>query len=130
MHAWGLARLDRDRALEFFAQAVPRDAGRHPGRNGTRRAFTSAAMAGSVDLVQRCFTGLEIRANRLILRPCWPEPLGPLTFRVNYRGNWLEITVRGRRARVQADPANSFPVEIGCHDVVHYLSPGGSIEVG
>ena len=115
--------------MEFFATVLDADMADIQGGT-TREGIHLAAMAGSVDLAQRCFSGLEIRANRLILRPCWPEPLGPLTFRVNYRGNWLEITVRGRRARVQADPANSFPVEIGCHDVVHYLSPGGSIEVG
>ncbi|WP_231744742.1 hypothetical protein [Mycobacterium sp. GA-1199] len=28
-----------------------------------------AAMAGSVDLMHRCFTGLELRGNRLVLSP-------------------------------------------------------------
>ena len=30
-------------------------------------------MVGSVDLTQRCFTGLETRADRIVLSPLWPE---------------------------------------------------------
>jgi len=129
VHAWVLARRNREQAMEFFGTVLDADMADIQGGT-TREGIPLAAMAGSVDLAQRCFSGLEIRANRLILRPCWPEPMGPLTFRIVYRGNWLEITIRGRRAQVRSDPANCSPVEIGCREVIHYLSPGGSIEVG
>jgi alpha,alpha-trehalase len=39
-----------------------------------------------VDLLQRCFTGLEFRADRIVLDPLWPEAIGKLTFPLRYRG--------------------------------------------
>ena len=39
----------------------------------TSEGIHLAAMAGSVDLMQRCFTGLETRGDRIILSPLWPE---------------------------------------------------------
>jgi trehalose/maltose hydrolase-like predicted phosphorylase len=42
-------------------------------------------MAGTVDLVQRCYTGLETRDNVRWLNPSLPEELGGLDFDVRYR---------------------------------------------
>ena len=51
----------------------------------TSEGIHLAAMAGSVDLVQRCFTGPETRADRIMLSPDWPESLDTLAFPIRYR---------------------------------------------
>ena len=51
----------------------------------TSEGIHLAAMAGSVDLVQRCFTGPESRADRIMLSPDWPESLDTLAFPIRYR---------------------------------------------
>ncbi len=82
VHAWVLARANRDRALEFFQQVIKSDIADIQGGT-TSEGVHLAAMAGSVDLMQRCFTGLETRADRLILSPHWPEKLGALAFPIH-----------------------------------------------
>jgi trehalose/maltose hydrolase-like predicted phosphorylase len=62
-------------------------------------------MAGTVDLVQRCHTGLETRDGVLRLNPSPPEELDGLDFDVHYRGHWgisLHLTPGGLRVRVAA----------------------------
>ena len=77
VHTWVLARANRDRAMEFFQQALKSDVSDIQGGT-TSEGIHLAAMAGSVDLMQRCFTGMETRSNRIILSPHWPESLGVL----------------------------------------------------
>ena len=77
VHTWVLARANRDRAMEFFQQALKSDVSDIQGGT-TSEGIHLAAMAGTVDLMQRCFTGLETRSNRIILSPHWPEALGVL----------------------------------------------------
>jgi alpha,alpha-trehalase len=73
-----------------------------------------AAMAGSVDLLQRCFTGLEFRAGRIVLAPLWPEELGRLAFPFRYRGHRLHLEINGRRAKVTSESEQSNAIDIEC----------------
>ena len=68
VHTWVLARANRDRAMEFFQQALKSDVSDIQGGT-TSEGIHLAAMAGSVDLMQRCFTGLETRGDRIVLSP-------------------------------------------------------------
>ena len=63
VHTWVLARANRERAMEFFQQALKSDVSDIQGGT-TSEGIHLAAMAGTVDLMQRCFTGLETRSNR------------------------------------------------------------------
>ncbi len=87
-------------------------------------------MAGSVDLMQRCFSGLEVRGDRLVFSPDWPSSLGTLQFPIFYRGNRLWLTVDGRRVEVSAAPGNQPSIEVECRGQVAQLHPGGSIRLG
>ena len=61
------------------------------------------AMAGTVDLVQRVSTGIEVTGDVLRLNPRLPQELARLDMRIRYRGHALDLrltrdslTVRGR----------------------------------
>jgi Glycosyl hydrolase family 65, N-terminal domain/Glycosyl hydrolase family 65, C-terminal domain len=54
----------------------------------TTEGIHLGAMAGTVDLVQRCYTGLETRQDVLWLNPSLPQELDGLDFEVRYRGHW------------------------------------------
>ena len=95
VHTWVLARANRDRAMEFFQQALKSDVSDIQGGT-TSEGIHLAAMAGSVDLMQRCFTGLETRPDRIIFSPHWPEALGVLAFPIHYRGLHLHLRVSGK----------------------------------
>ena len=126
MHTWVLARANRDHAIEFFEQALNSDITDIQGGT-TSEGIHLAAMAGSVDLVQRCFTGLETRQDRIILSPHWPESAPALGFPIHYRGHRLYLRVSGKGAEVSADPRDVPPIEIECHGRVERLESGNTI---
>jgi trehalose-phosphatase len=126
VHTWVLARANRDRAMEFFERVLKSDVADIQGGT-TSEGIHLAAMAGSVDLVQRCFTGLETRGDRMVLSPNWPDSLGALGFPIHYRGHHVHVRVSGKGAEVSVDPRDVPPVVIECRGRVEQLAPGCTI---
>jgi trehalose-phosphatase len=126
VHTWVLARANRDRALEFFTQALNSDVSDIQGGT-TSEGIHLAAMAGSVDLMQRCFTGLETRSDRIILSPHWPETLGVLAVPIHYRGLHLHLRVSGKGVIISVDPRDVGGVDVECHGRVVALTPGTTV---
>lgn len=129
VHSWVLARGHREQAMEFFVQALNSDVADIQGGT-TAEGIHLAAMAGSVDLLQRCFTGLETRGDRLVLGPCWPEALGVLSFRMYYRGHNLHLRVSGRTASVISAIGSAAPITLECRGRTWQLCAGTTIDVG
>lgn len=123
VNSWVLARANRDHAVEFFHDVLKSDVADIQGGT-TAEGVHLAAMAGSVDLVQRCFTGLETRDDRIVLSPHWPESLGALGFPMHYRGHHLYIRVSGLGAEVSVSPRDLPPVTIECRGRVEQVAPG------
>ncbi len=126
VHTWVLARANRDRALEFFQQALKSDVADIQGGT-TSEGIHLAAMAGTVDLMQRCFTGLETRSNRIILSPHWPESLGVLAIPIHYRGLHLHLRVSGKGVIISVDPRDAAGIEVECRGRVVQLMPGTTV---
>ena len=102
VHAWVLARSDRPRSMQLFTQALQSDVTDVQGGT-TQEGIHLGAMAGTVDLVQRVWTGIEVKADVLRLNPELPQDIERLDMRVRYRGHSLDLrltrdslTVRGR----------------------------------
>jgi len=128
VHSWVLARGSRDQAMEFFDRVLASDVADIQGGT-TSEGIHLAAMAGSVDLVQRCFSGLEVRGDRLVFSPDWPATLGTLEFPIFYRGHRLRLTINGRRIEVSAAPGNQPSIEIECRGQVAQLHPGSTVSL-
>jgi trehalose/maltose hydrolase-like predicted phosphorylase len=64
VHAWVLARSRREVAVEYFRRALVSDIADVQGGT-TAEGIHLGAMAGCVDLLQRCFAGLETRHDAL-----------------------------------------------------------------
>jgi trehalose-phosphatase len=126
VQTWVLARANRDRAMDFFQQALKSDVSDIQGGT-TSEGIHLAAMAGTVDLMQRCFTGLETRSNRLILSPHWPESLGVLAIPIHYRGLHLHLRVSGRGVIISVDPRDAAGIEVECHGRIVQLMPGTTV---
>lgn len=129
VHSWVLARANRANALEYFQQVLDSDVTDIQGGT-TAEGIHLAAMAGSIDLLQRCFTGLETRDDRLILSPQWPEGLGPIEFPFGYRGHRLHLQISGRSATLTAESGGAGPIDVECRGRIHRLLPGSTIQVG
>ena len=126
VHTWVLARANRERALELFQRALKSDVSDIQGGT-TSEGIHLAAMAGTVDLMQRCFTGLETRSGRLILSPHWPESLGVLAIPIHYRGLHLHLRVSGKGVIISVDPRDAPGIEVECHGQVVQLMPGTTV---
>jgi trehalose/maltose hydrolase-like predicted phosphorylase len=64
VYAWVLARSDRPRAMDFFAEALQSDVS-DVQQGTTAEGIHLGAMAGTVDQVQRVSTGIEVRGDIL-----------------------------------------------------------------
>lgn len=128
VHTWVLARGNRDQAMSYFTQVLTSDIADVPG-GATSEGIHLAAMAGSVDLLQRCFSGLETRDGRLVLGPMWPETAGTLGFSIWYRGHRLHLRIHGRTARVTADPSDAAPIDIECRGRIQQLAAGSTVHI-
>ena len=126
VHTWVLARANRARAMEFFQQVLISDVADIQGGT-TSEGVHLAAMAGSVDLMQRCFTGMETRSDRIILSPLWPESLGVLALPIHYRGLHLHLRVSGKGAIISVDPRGVGGVDVECRGRVERLTPGCTV---
>jgi trehalose 6-phosphate phosphatase len=123
VHAWVLARASRDRAVEHFEKALRSDVADIQGGT-TAEGIHLGAMAGFVDLLHRCFAGVETRHDALWFNPHWPRIYGTLDFSLEYRGQPLRVRVSDRDVRVSAAPGPGAPVRVGCGEDVRELRPG------
>ncbi|GAB3549832.1 trehalose 6-phosphate phosphatase [Actinopolyspora lacussalsi] len=124
VHAWVLARANRRQALEFFDNVLAGDL--HDVQRGTTaEGIHLAAMAGSIDLLQRCFAGIEVQDHTLVLNPLWPEELGALELAIRFRGHPVDITITGRTAAVRTAPGSGkSPIRCACGSRTVMLDPG------
>ena len=129
VHAWVLARSDRKRAWGYLLDAL--DADLLDGQGGTtKEGIHLGAIAGTVDLVQRGFTGLEIRGGTLGLDPCLPDDLTELRFRLRYRNHYgMYVTVSPDRLLVSGQPTAPSRLRLRVKDREIEIDPGGAYEV-
>ncbi|CAM3103855.1 glycosyl hydrolase family 65 protein [Saccharomonospora xinjiangensis] len=126
VHAWVLARANRPQAMELFVEALNSDLADVQGGT-TAEGIHLAAMAGTVDLLQRCFTGLETTGGTLRLNPQWPRELGPLRFSLRYQHNPITLHVAGRNVTVEVGEGGD-PFRVSCGGDTVTLRPGETAE--
>jgi alpha,alpha-trehalase len=81
-------------------------------------------MAGTVDLVQRCYTGIEIRDGRLWLNPQLPDELAALCIRLRFRGQTLALDISQARMELRAISADRAAIGIRVGEQRIALRPG------
>ncbi len=128
VHAWLHSRLDRERSWDLFREALLADVADVQGGT-TAEGIHLGAMAGTVDLVQRCYTGLEARENRLHLNPSLPEELECLQFSVWYRGHMVQIHIDQEIARLYVEFDGKEPIVVEVKGLIQELKPGETLEV-
>jgi alpha,alpha-trehalase len=121
--AWVLARSDRRRSWQLFTQAVESDVADIQGGT-TSEGIHLGAMAGTVDLVQRCYTGIEIRDGRLWLNPQLPDELAALCIRLRFRGQTLALDISQARMELRAISADRAAIGIRVGEQRIALRPG------
>ncbi len=111
VHSWVLSRSDREGSWQLFTEALQSDIDDIQGGT-TPEGIHLGAMAGTVDLVQRCFSGIETRGDVLRLNPCLPDELDQLKIRLRYRGQTLELEITSKELNVSCLECDLEPVKI------------------
>ena len=111
VYAWVLARSDRPRAMDFFAEALQSDVS-DVQQGTTAEGIHLGAMAGTVDLVQRVSTGIEVRGNVLRLNPELPREMERLDMRIRYRGHSLDLRLTCDSLTVRGHDGAAAPISL------------------
>ncbi|MDP3082084.1 MAG: glycosyl hydrolase family 65 protein [Rubrivivax sp.] len=126
-HSWVLARSHRPRSWRLFQRTLDSDIGDSQGGT-TREGIHVGAMAGSIDLVQRCYIGIEMRANVLHFDPALPGDLGRVSVRLRYRRQVLDIEVDHQVLSITSAASLSLPITIAYRGHYRELAPGNRFE--
>jgi alpha,alpha-trehalase len=123
VHAWVLSRRDRLGSWRLFERALNSDF--HDLQGGTTaEGIHLGAMAGTVDIIQRCYTGAEVRANMLSFNPLLPEELECLRTTYHYRGHTLDVTITRDTLEVASRTCSAAPILISYRNHIRRMSPG------
>ena len=127
VHSWVLARSDRAASWRLFCNALETDVGDHADGT-THEGVHLGAMAGTVDVIQRCYTGIETRGDILYLNPRLPSELERLRLRVRFRGHSLRLDVKQDRLIITAERCAAEAMKIGVRDQIYELTAGKVME--
>ncbi|MBK1735254.1 trehalose 6-phosphate phosphorylase [Halorhodospira abdelmalekii] len=128
VHSWVLARSDRQRSWDLFGNALMSDVADVQGGT-TKEGIHLGAMAGTVDLALRGYTGLELREGVLWLDPMLPDGLHQVQHKIHYRGHWITILVNHVRLVVSLEEGTCPPIEMGYRRRIYTLEQGQSLEL-
>ncbi len=127
VHSWVLARSDRSHSWRFFIQALESDIGDVQGGT-TKEGIHMGAMAGSVDLIQRSYMGIEVRDYALWLNPCLPDELKRLRLRIRFQGHLLMLETTHDTLSVTTIKPKSGPIRVGIGGKLETIEAGQTRE--
>jgi alpha,alpha-trehalase len=125
--AWILARYHPGEAWQFLQRALNSDVADVQGGT-TAEGIHLGSMAGTVDLVLRCLTGLRVRGDVLRFGPALPPQIKHLQFSIHYRGHRLDVAFTEDHMTVDSRPGRAQPITVLVHEQTMRLSPGGRHE--
>jgi trehalose/maltose hydrolase-like predicted phosphorylase/beta-phosphoglucomutase-like phosphatase (HAD superfamily) len=126
--AWVLARYQPEEGWRFLQRALESDIADVQGGT-TAEGIHLGAMAGTVDIVARCLTGLRARGPVLRFDPALPPQVKRLRFSIHYRGHRVDVDLAEDRLRLSSRPGPAQPIQVLVRDQTIELAPGQEREV-
>ncbi len=128
VYAWVLSRYNGRESWNLFLEALGCDVS-DIQCGTTYEGIHLGAMASTVDVVQRCFSGLETRGDALLFDPRLPAELRRLKYRIEYRRHLVEVEVDRERLHLASLTSDVGSISIGYRGRAFTLEPGGALEV-
>lgn len=123
VHSWVLSRYDIERSWLWFQKAIESDV--HDIQGGTTaEGIHLGAMAGTVDIVQRCFTGFEVENNILWINPRMPKEIQQLEFSIRFKGEPVFFKFNPKNFYVRVQSGCMCNIKIGFEGKIHNMQPG------
>ena len=122
--AWVLTRLDPGHGWRFIRDALESDVADIQGGT-TAEGVHLGAMAGTVDLVLRCLTGMRPCGEELQFDPVvLPPEITSVSFSVHHREHRVAITLAADHLSVRSRAGDRSPIRIGVGQDIRELAPG------
>ncbi|ORI20714.1 hypothetical protein BJD99_06615 [Rhodococcus sp. 1163] len=125
-HSWVLARGNRRDSWDMLRESCTADLA-DSQQGTTREGIHLGAMAGSVDILQRCYTGIEVRGDTLRLHPQLPIELQSLELDLRYRDHWVHIRCDGAATTVTTNPSSAPAIRISIDGHEFVMNGGESV---
>jgi trehalose/maltose hydrolase-like predicted phosphorylase/beta-phosphoglucomutase-like phosphatase (HAD superfamily) len=125
--SWVLARKNPAEAWRCLLAALNSDVADIQGGTAAE-GIHLGAMAGTIDIVLRCLTGMLARGDTLRFDPALPAEVRQLRFSVHYRGNRLYVILASDRMSVICRPGRAEPITVMVRGDTRQLGPGESTE--
>jgi trehalose/maltose hydrolase-like predicted phosphorylase/beta-phosphoglucomutase-like phosphatase (HAD superfamily) len=126
--AWVMARYKPEEAWRFLQHALESDVADVQGGT-TAEGIHLGAMAGTVDIVLRCLTGMRALGPVLRFDPALPTEVKQLRFSVHYRGQRVDVDLAEDRIRLSVRPGGTTPVNLLVQGQPVELAPGQEREL-
>jgi len=110
-HAHLLAQQQPRDSWNLFVEALCSDIDDVQGGT-TQEGIHLGAMAGTVNLMQSTYVGMQARVDGLYLAPDVPEPLTCLRLNIHYRGHYLRLEIHEHRLLVSVDESDLPPFQL------------------
>jgi len=128
VYAWVLARVDPERSWELFREALAADIDDTQGGT-TPEGIHLGAMAGSLDLLQRGYSGLQLKGNEVWFDPQLPAGLTRLAFDLVHRDRNLRVAITRESISVALERGARLTAAIGVRGALHHIAAGEVLEV-
>lgn len=126
IHAWVMARSNREASWKLLLEALESDVS-DIQHGTTAEGIHLGAMAATVDMVLRGYTGMALRDDQLHLDPCLPKNLFGLSYRVFHQGNWLTISIQSDTIQIAADRYTERNSHLKLRDRTCEIKPGQTL---
>jgi len=120
VHSWVLSRSNRTKSWELFNESLKSDVADIQGGT-TPEGIHLGAMAGTIDLIERCYSGIEVRKGILWFNPNLPEHLTRLELKIRYLSHSIDVVITTKKLTLTTLKSPLPPIRIGVNGEVHEL---------
>ena len=124
----GCVRTNKKESWKYFNEALLIDIADIQGET-TPEGVHIGAMAGSIDIIQRFYTGLEARDDILYLNPTLPKELQEIKLKLHYRKQWLYLDIYHKKVVVEAQSSNADRITISVKGEIFQINSGDIKEI-
>jgi len=120
VHSWVLSRSNRTKSWELFNESLKSDVADIQGGT-TPEGIHLGAMAGTIDLIQRCYPGIVVRKGILWFNPNLPEHLTRLELKVRFLSHPIKVVITPKKLSLTTLKSTLPPIKVGVNGGVHVL---------
>lgn len=126
VYSWVLARSNRPSSMALFVEALQSDV-IDIQRGTTSEGVHLGAMAGTIDLVQRVSTGIEVKGGVLWLNPELPPEMECLDMHIRYRGHSIDLRLTRDTLTVHGRNLEAAPISLSVKGKIYEFVSGANL---